>query len=125
MQPAEEVQVESCQSHDRVVEVLLVGNQEIACGIPYKLEVVEGGQDGLHVGRRCGEQRDVLDIRVVLRHVGNEMVYVVAGFPPADTEAAAKVCDESTDERIGNEVSCDSAVTGVMCCEHDLLLQMD
>lgn len=125
MHPAEEVQVESCQSHDWVVEILLVGNQEIACGIPYKLKVVEGGKDRLHVGRRCREERDVLDIRVVLRHVGNEMVHVVAGFPPADAEAAAKVCDESTNESIGNKVSCDSAVTSIMGCEHDLLLQMD
>lgn len=56
------------------------------------------------------------------RVVGDEVVDVVGGFPPADAEAAAEVCDKGCDEGVDREVCCDSAVCGVVGCEHDLLL---
>lgn len=56
-------------------------------------------------------------------HVGDEMVNVVASLPPANAEAAAEVGDECADECVVYEVSGDAAVTGVMGCEHDLLLR--
>jgi hypothetical protein len=99
----------------------LVGDHNIARCIPYKLEVVEGGQNGFDVSRRGGEQGDVLDIGVVLRHVGDEVVHIVAGLPPADTKTAAKVCNEGTDKCVCDKVASDSTVAGVVCCEHDLL----
>jgi hypothetical protein len=122
VQPAEEVQVESCQCHYWVVEVLLVRDYDFARGVPYEAKVVEGREDGLHVGGSDGEQGDVLNVWVVLRHVGDKMVNIVARLPPPDAKAAAEVRDECTDEGVGDEVSCDAAVAGIVCCEHDLLL---
>jgi hypothetical protein len=49
------------------------------------------------------------------------MVDVVTGLPPADAETAAKVCDESANEGVGDKVAGNSTMAGVMCCEHDLL----
>lgn len=123
MQPTKEVKVESSQSHDRVVDVFLVGYHHVASRIPNELEVVEGREDRLEVGRGDGEERDILDIRVMLGHVGDEVMYVVRGFPPSNAEAAAKVCDEGTNECVGNEIACDTSMTGIVRCEHDLLLR--
>ena len=62
-----------------------------------------------------------MNVGVVFGHVGDEMVNVVAGLPPADAEAAAKVCNEGTDKCVCDKVASDSTVAGVVCCEHDLL----
>lgn len=123
MQPPQEVKIESGQSHDRVVRVLLVRDHEVRGGIPYELEIVERGQDGLEVGWRSSEEGDVLDVRVVFWHVGNEMVYVVRRLPPPNAEAAAEVGNEGADEGVGDKVACDATVAGVMRCEHYLLLK--
>lgn len=54
--------------------------------------------------------------------VGDEVVDVVAAFPPADGEAAAKVGDEDANEGVGDEVMGDAPMAGVVGGEHDLML---
>ena len=68
--PREEVQVEAGDAHDGVVGVLLVGNEDFGGAVPDKSKVVVGGAKGLEKGRAGGEERNVLDIRVVLLEVG-------------------------------------------------------
>ena len=97
VQPAEDVEVEARERHDGVVHVFLVGDQQVAGAVPDELPVVEGGEDRFKVGWGGGEERDVLDVGVVLRHVGHQVVHVVRGFPPADAQAAAEVGDEGPD----------------------------
>lgn len=60
MQPGEDVKVEASDGHDWVVGVFLVGHEDICGLVPYESEIVEGAVDRLEVGRRVGEQRDVL-----------------------------------------------------------------
>ncbi len=85
-------------------------------------EVVVGGVQGAEEGRRGGEEGDVLDVRVVFGMVGDEVVDVVAAFPPANGEAAAEVGDEDADEGVGDKVVGDASVAGVVRSEHDLML---
>jgi len=85
-------------------------------------EVVVGGVQGAEEGRRGGEEGDVLDVRVVFGMVGDEVVDVVAAFPPANGEAAAEVGDEDADEGVGDKVMGDASVAGVVRGEHDLML---
>lgn len=121
MKPGQEVEVEAGDGHDGVVSVLLVGDEEVGGSVPDEGEVVEGAEDGAEVGGRCGEQRDVLEVGIVLRHVGDEMVDVVRALPPSNTQTTAEVGDESTDQSIGDEVASNTTVTGVVSSEHDLL----
>jgi len=123
MEPAEEVEVEARKCHDGVVPPLLVWHEQVASAVPNEAKVVEGREDRLHVCGGRGEQRDVLNIRVVFGEVGDEVVNVVRGLPPADTETAAEVGNEGADERVVDKVSCDATVAGIVCCKHDLLLQ--
>ena len=58
----------------------------------------------------------------MLGGIGDEVVDVVGGFPPADREAAAEVSDEHADEGVGDEIVGDAAVAGVVGSEHDLVL---
>jgi len=85
-------------------------------------EVVVGGVQGAEERRRGGEEGDVLDVRVVFGMVGDEVVDVVAAFPPANGEAAAEVGDEDADEGVGDKVVGDASVAGVVRGEHDLML---
>jgi len=121
MEPGKKVQVESCDGHDRVVGVLLVGNEEVGSGIPNKGEVVEGTEDRAEVSRRSREKRDVLKVGVVLGHVGDKMVDVVGALPPSNAKATAEVCDESADQGIGDEVASNATVASIVSSEHDLL----
>ena len=84
MQPGKGVQVEPRERHDGVICVALVGDEEVGDTVPDEAEVVEGTEDGFHVGGGCGEEWDVLEIGVVFGHIGDEMVDVVRGLPPSD-----------------------------------------
>lgn len=123
MTPAEQVEVESCKCHDGVVCVFLIRQEDFASRIPLELEVlVECRDDAFDVGGRSGEKRCVLDIRIVLGHVRDKVVDVVGRLPPPNRESAAEVGDESSDESVDYEVAGYTAVTGVVCGEHNLLL---
>jgi hypothetical protein len=49
-------------------------------------------------------------------------MHIVRALPPAYGEATAKVCDERSDQGVGHEITCDTAMTGIVSDEHDLLL---
>ena len=54
--------------------------------------------------------------------IGDEMMDIVAAFPPADRKSAAEVSDEHSHQRIGNEVVSDASMAGIMSGKHDLVL---
>lgn len=121
MSPAEQVQVEASDGHDGVVGVLLIRQKNLACPIPHKGEFVIGRKDAAELRGARSEKRSVLDVRVVLGCVGDEVVHVMGRFPPADTETATKVGNEYADKGIRDETLRDASMTGVMCGKHYLL----
>lgn len=124
MAPGEDIEVEAGEGHDGVVGVFLVREEDFARAVPGELKVlVESRDDALDVGRRGGEDGRVLDVWVVLGHVGDEVVDVVRRLPPADGQAAAEVGDEGADQSVDYEVTRYTAVAGVVRGEHDLLLE--
>jgi hypothetical protein len=54
--------------------------------------------------------------------IRDEMMNVVATFPPANGQAAAKVRNEQSHQRVGNKMVSNASVAGVMGGEHDLVL---
>ena len=106
MAPGEEVEIEAGDGHDGVVDVCLVGDEDVAGGVPDEGEVVVGADDGAEVGWRSCEEWDILNVGVVFLHVlalvlggllviltywhiCDEMVDVVRGLPPTKGEATA------------------------------------
>lgn len=55
-------------------------------------------------------------------HIRNEVVDVVAALPPANGQAAAEVGDKHADERVDDKDLGNGSMTGIMGCEHDLML---
>jgi hypothetical protein len=103
MQPRKKVKVEACYAHDGIVGIFLVWNKDIGSSIPGENEtIVVRGDNGFEEFRGSSEERNVLNVGVVFlillvqklqnhlpwigtyRMVGNEMMYVVTAFPPAD-----------------------------------------
>ena len=82
MQPGEEVQVKSRDTHDGVVSICLITNSEVGEGVPSIGKVVVAGMQGFEEKRGGGEERHVLDVRVVFWVVGHEVMDVVARLPP-------------------------------------------
>ena len=54
--------------------------------------------------------------------VCHQMVYIVAALPPSDRQTATKVGDEDAYEGVRDEVVRYPPVSGIVGCEHDLLL---
>ena len=122
--PGEDIEVEAGEGHDGVVGVFLVREEDFARAVPGELKVlVESRDDALDVGRGGGENGRVLNVRVVLGHVGDEVVHVVRRLPPADGQAAAEVGDEGADQSVDYKVARYTAMAGVVRGEHNLLLE--
>lgn len=64
------VQVEASYAHDGVVCVFLVADGEVGCLVPDEGEIVVARVDRLEEGRASGEQRYVLDVRIMFLRAG-------------------------------------------------------
>ena len=84
MAPGEHVEVEASDAHDGVVGVGLVRDGESGELVEEVGEVVVRGVEVAEEGGGGGEEGDILDVGVVLWVVCDEVVDVVAAFPPAD-----------------------------------------
>lgn len=139
VKPREEIEVEASDSHDGVVGILLVGDEEVGGGVPNKGEVVVAGVDRLEEGGGSGEEGDVLNIGVVFLRVlemkrrqktktygivGDKVVDVVTALPPSDGETAAKVGDEHGNESVDNKVGGNGEMSTIVGGKHELMLTM-
>lgn len=61
-----------------------------------------------------GEEGHVMDIRVIVRVIGDDMMNIVIVFPPADADTAKKITKDNTEEIVPSPIQGESAVTHVM-----------
>mmetsp|Transcript_24184 Transcript_24184/g.61999 ORF Transcript_24184/g.61999 Transcript_24184/m.61999 type:complete len:352 (-) Transcript_24184:167-1222(-) len=79
------------------------------------------GEERPEEGVRHCEHGQVLDVGVVVRAVGHDMVHVVRVLPPADADAVAKVASEEANGVVPLSHVGDAGVPGVMPQESGLL----
>ena len=60
--------------------------------------------------------------RITYGVIGDEMVDVVTTLPPSNRQATAEISNEHANQRIRDEVVCDSTMSGIVGCEHNLVL---
>lgn len=70
---------------------------------------------------RNGKEGHVLDIRVVLRSIGHNVVNIVVVFPPSNRKSADEIRDKNSNKRIYLVVVCDANVSGVVGSEYQLV----
>jgi hypothetical protein len=63
--PTENVEIESSDSHDGIVRVFLVWDQDCTSFVPDEGKVVVGGFDVAELGGACSEKGSVLNIGIV------------------------------------------------------------
>ena len=63
----------------------------------------------------------MLDIRIVLRGVGDDMVDVVASLPPAHGQATDEVGNDNTNARVDLEIMRDTHMPSIMCRKNELV----
>lgn len=100
------------------------GNNDGGRGIPDHDEaiVVRRGQR-LEKGRAGGEEREVLNIGIVLGVIRDEMVDIVGRFPPANGETTTEIRNKHANESICDEALSDATMTGIVGGKHDLMLR--
>ena len=54
--------------------------------------------------------------------IGDEMMDIVAALPPSNRQTTAEIGNEHANQRIRNEVMCDTQMAGIMSCKHNLVL---
>lgn len=87
-----DVEVEATEHHDGIVEVVLVRNKELSRPVKDHFLLMVGREEALEDASRHGKEGQVLDIGVVDRVVGDNVVDVVRLFPPSNREATEEVC---------------------------------
>jgi hypothetical protein len=67
------------------------------------------------------EEGNVLNVRIVRRAVGDDVVDVVVTFPPAAAESAEEVGDNNANAAVNLKIVRDAHVASVVDCEHELM----
>lgn len=70
--------------------------------------------------RDC-EDRHVLDVRIVLRCVCDNVVHIMASLPPAEAEATDEVRNDDANNGVDDKVVSDAHVAGVVGGEDQLM----
>lgn len=75
---------------------MLVSHQESTQRIKYKLLHVIGTEESMEYVLGDCKGRQVLDVRVVINRVADNVVYVVRPFPPGDGDSSAEVTSQNS-----------------------------
>lgn len=67
------------------------------------------------------KEGDILNIRVVLRGVRDDVVDIVATLPPTEGKSSAEIGNEGSNERVDDKVVGDAHVAGVVGGEGQLM----
>ena len=121
MAPTEDIEIESSNSHDGVVGIFLVRDQDCTSLVPDKDKVVIGGFGIAELRWASSKEGSVLDIGIVFGRVGDEVVDVMRRLPPSNTQTAAEVGNEYANHGVGNESASDTSMTSIVSGKHDLL----
>ncbi|KAH3666909.1 hypothetical protein OGAPHI_003359 [Ogataea philodendri] len=119
--PRKPVQVESAETQDWVVEMVLELDQELGKTVEPERFLVVGGVDVAEQPRADCEERQMLDVWVVDRVVCDEMVHVVVSFPPAKRQSTHPVGDEDSNEVVDVVVMGDGEMACIVRDERELL----
>ena len=101
-------------AHDGVEGPVLVADEEFGCGVEGEGAAVEVGPDVAEELWGDGEERHVLEVRVVVEAVAGDVVRVVVAFPPGDAEAGEAVAGEDLEDAVEERVACDAVVARVV-----------
>lgn len=70
---------------------------------------------------RDGKEGNVLNIWVVLRLIGDDVVDVVTPFPPAQTQSTHEISNDDPNHRVNVEIVGDAHMTSIMSSEDKLV----
>lgn len=70
---------------------------------------------------RDGKEGNVLNIWIMIRAVGDDVMNIVVALPPAATQAAKEIRDDDTDAAVHVKVVSDAHVTCVVNSEDQLV----
>eukprot|EP00591_Stephanopyxis_turris_P000641 CAMPEP_0195509232 /NCGR_PEP_ID=MMETSP0794_2-20130614/2227_1 /TAXON_ID=515487 /ORGANISM="Stephanopyxis turris, Strain CCMP 815" /LENGTH=802 /DNA_ID=CAMNT_0040636397 /DNA_START=117 /DNA_END=2526 /DNA_ORIENTATION=- len=121
-QPRLHVEVEAGEAHDGVEEQVLVADEEAADDVVHAvLTAVVGAPEGSEHLLRDGDERDVLDVWVVLDRVAHDVVDVVGALPPGEGDAASEVAEGGAPEEVQPAHVGKGVVADVVADEGELL----
>lgn len=134
----ENIKIESCDAHYRVVEILLPLHKDICWLVPDESEIVVRRANRPKELWTRRKQRYVLNIGIVFlilvsliflvslisySIVSDKMVDIVTAFPPSYGESAAKIRNEYSDQCVVYEVFSYASMSSIMSGEHNLMLR--
>ena len=119
--PGEDVEIEATEAQNRIVEVVLVREHEFREWVVSHDAVIICRTKALEEAMRDGKEWNVLDIRIVIGTVGDDVVDIVVALPPATAETTEKVGNEYADTAVDVEVVGDAHMAGIMDREDQLV----
>ena len=101
-------------AHYRVEGPVLVADEEFGGGVEREGPLVEVGPYVAEELGGDGEERHVLEVRVMVEAVAGDVVRVVVALPPGDAEAGEAVAGEHLDDAVEERVARDAVVARVV-----------
>lgn len=115
------VEVEAGQHHNRIVTIVLDFDHDLRERIESHVAVVVSAVKVVEEAMRDGKEGNVLDIWVVLRFIGDDMVDIVTPFPPAQTQSTHEIGNDDPNDRVHVEIVGDTHMTSIMSSEDKLV----
>lgn len=119
--PREKVEVEASNGQDGVVSVGLSADDELGKGVVLHDPIIVGRSQVSQKPMADGEKGQVLDIRVMLWGIGDDVMNVVAPLPPAHRQTPHEVGNEDTNHGVDLEIVRDAHVARVVRGEDQLV----
>jgi len=107
-------EIDSSEAHDWVIREVLVADEEPSDGIESELPIVESRGDGVEELGGDGENRDVLQIWIVVEAVASEVMSIVRPFPPRYRDSGEAVAGDKLSDSVVRFVRHDDVVARVV-----------
>mmetsp|Transcript_8151 Transcript_8151/g.12122 ORF Transcript_8151/g.12122 Transcript_8151/m.12122 type:complete len:232 (+) Transcript_8151:700-1395(+) len=122
MQQTLHVQIEPCKRHDGVIKPVLILDEHMRCFVQRQI-IIEPRAENFILQKlfRNGKNGQMLNIRIMLDRIGDNVVHIVTPLPPTDAEPRKKVTKKQTQRRIQNTIVRNAIMPQIMPNKRRLL----
>jgi hypothetical protein len=119
--PAKAVEIEAAKEKDRVIQVLLILQSKLRYDVEFHYAIIICATEVCEKAVRYGKDRHVLNVRIMFRRIGHNVMDIMIALPPSQAKTPKIVCNNNPNYRIDVEVVRYTHMSRIMGSEHKLV----